>query len=80
MLRQSFKNSRGAHATAHAHRYHSVPPVPTFQLAQDAGGQLRTGATQRMAQGNCTAVYIHLINVEAQCLDDGQRLRGEGFV
>src|SRR5215212_7155959 len=77
---QSFKNSGGAHAAANAHRDHAVASAAAFELAQDGGGQLRARAAEGVAQGDGAAVDVDAFGVEAQRLDDGERLCGEGFV
>ena len=57
------KDTRRALAAADAHRHHSVARVPALHFAQDGGGELRAGATQRMPQRNGAAVGIHVIDV-----------------
>src|SRR5258708_35164481 len=76
----SSKDSCRAHAAAHAHCHHSITSIAALQLSQDGGRKFCPGATQRMAQRNCAAVYIDFIDVETQRLDDGERLRSESFV
>ena len=58
-LVQTFENSRGAHAAAHAHGHHAVPRLAALHFLQQPGGQLGAGAAQRMPQRDGAAVDIH---------------------
>ena len=43
-------------------------------------GEFGSRAAERMAQGNGSAVHVHLVLVEAQFANNGQALSREGFV
>src|SRR5204863_9316813 len=77
---KAFENAGGAHASADTHRYHSVSPIPTFQLAQNTGSQFRAGATKRMAQCDGATIDVDLLRIESECLDHRERLCRKRFV
>src|SRR5260370_22274616 len=77
---QSLEYTRGAHAAADAHRDHAIASVAALQFAQDAGGQFRAGAAERMAQSDGAAVDVHFVGIESQRLDYRHRLGRERFV
>ena len=79
-LLQILENTGRAHASADAHGDHAVAGLAAPQFADDARGELGAGASQRMTEGDRSAVRVNECRVEAAFLDDGQRLRGEGFV
>src|ERR1051325_5400359 len=68
-LRHPLKNSRGAHAAAYAHGDHAIAAVTPFKLAQDTGGKLRAGATQRVAQCDRATVDVNFLRVETKRFD-----------
>src|SRR4051812_3592562 len=79
-LVQILKYSRCAHAAAYTHRHDAILSIATLQLANDGGGQLCSGASQRMSECDCAAVGINLVQVESGFLDHRQRLRCERLV
>ena len=54
--------------------------VRGFAWCARGGGQLGASATERMTESDGSPVDVHLRGIEAELLDDRQRLRGEGFV
>src|SRR3954469_3048674 len=79
-LVQILKNSCRAHAAAHAHGHNAILALAAFQLTNDGGRQLGSGASQRMSECDCAAVRIDLAQVETKLLDYRQRLRGERLI
>src|SRR5207302_6198883 len=77
---QVLKDSRRAHAAAHAHGDHAVAGFAPLHLPEQRGGQLGPGAAEWMTQGNRAAVDDGLFRVEAGQLNHGKGLRGESFV
>src|SRR6266542_390433 len=75
-----FENSRGAHTGAYAHRNHTVLLLAPAQTVHDRCGAHRAGRAQRVTERNRTAQRIDPRRVEPELLDDGEALRGEGFV
>ena len=69
-----------AHASAYAHGDHAVLRFAAGHLAEEGGGELGSGAAERVAEGNGSAVDVELGGVDAEHLDDGEGLRGEGLV
>src|SRR5437763_6574184 len=65
----SLKYSRGAHATADAHRHHAITAVASFQFAQDRCGQFCARASERMAQRDRAAVNVDLVGIQLEHLD-----------
>ena len=76
----SLKNSSGSHASAYAHRYHAVLGFAARHLAEEGCGEFGSGAAERMAESDGSSVDVQLGWVDAEDFDDGERLRGEGFV
>ena len=76
----SLKDSGGAHASAYTHCYHAVPRFAARHLAQQRGRELGSGAAQRMAERDGSAVDVDFRRVDSKHLDDGERLSGKGFV
>src|ERR1700730_8869265 len=74
------ENSGGALATADAHRHHSVFCFPALHFAEDGGREFRSGAAERVAEGDCSAVEVDLLRIQAGAPDHRQRLHGERFV
>src|SRR6185312_8651440 len=70
----------GAHASAHTHGYHAVFGFAAGHLAEEGGGEFGPGAAERVAEGDGSSVDVDLRGVDAEYLDDGERLGGEGFV
>src|SRR6266853_1520705 len=77
---QTLEDAGGAHAATDAHGDHAVARVATLQFAEDSGGEFCAGAAERVAEGDGAAVGVDAGGVEAGLLNDGERLRGEGFV
>src|SRR5579859_5597264 len=75
-----FKDSRGALATAHAHRHHAILRIPALHLAQNGGRELRARAAQRMAERNRPAIDVDLFEIQSRAPDHRQRLHREGLV
>src|SRR5260370_19225838 len=69
-----------SHASADAHGDHAVAGVLALEFAEDGGGEFCAGAAERVAEGDGPAVGIDARRIEAGLLDDGERLRGEGFI
>src|SRR6266851_8919042 len=70
----------GAHAAADAHGDHAVAGVAALEFADECGGEFGAGAAEGVTEGDGAAVGIDARGVEAGLLDDGEGLRGEGFV
>src|SRR5438445_9628507 len=77
---QAIEDAGGAHAAADAHGDHAVASVAALQFADNRGCEFCAGAAKGVAEGDGSAVGIDASAVEAGLLDDGERLRGEGFV
>src|SRR6267378_228924 len=77
---EALEDAGGAHAAADAHGDHAVAGVAALEFADDGGGKFCAGAAEGVAQGDGASVGIDAAGVEAGLLDDGQGLRGEGFV
>ena len=74
------EDSGGAHASSYAHGDHSVAGFAAGHLAQEGGGEFGSGAAEGVAEGDGSAVDVEAGGVEAEDLDDGEGLGGEGFV
>src|SRR5256886_8436982 len=78
--REALENAGGTHAASDAHGDHTVACVAALQFTNNCGGQFCAPAAERGAEGAGGAVGIYARGVETGLLDDGGRLRGEGFV
>src|SRR5215207_2442016 len=63
-----------------AHRHHSVPEIASAQREDDGRGADRAGGAERMAEGDRAAHRIDLRRIQADRVDDGERLRSERLV
>merc|ERR1719264_2297173 len=70
----------GAHARSDAHGDHAELPPGALQLRQQCGDLPRAGAAEGVAQGDGTALRVHLLHRDLEVLDGHGRLRGEGLV
>src|SRR5690606_21255148 len=67
-------------ADADAQRGQAAAGVLSFQPAQQRDDQARSGAAQRMAEGDRSTVGVDLLLVELEAPDDREALRGERLV
>ena len=67
-LREIFKDSRRAHASANAHGNQTIAPASTLQFADYCRRQLCARATQRMSKGDRSAIWIHAPGIESASL------------
>ena len=74
------EDAGGAHAAADAHGDHAVAGVAALHFAQQRRGELGAGAAQRMAERNGAAVDVHLLGIETERANDGQRLCGKSLI
>src|SRR6185295_17165263 len=76
----ALEDSRRALAGADAHRHHAVLEVLAAQRVDDGRRADRPGRAERMAERDRAADRIDLRRVEADGVDDRERLRGERLV
>src|SRR5438046_2971728 len=62
----TFKNAGRALSSADAHRNHPVFRLAPIHFTQDAGGELRSGATQRMTECDGAAIHVDLFHFESR--------------
>ena len=79
-LFQLLEDGGSAHATSHAHGDHAVAELAAAHLVEQRGGELCAGAAERVAEGDGASVDVNTLRVEAEFADDGESLRGKGFV
>ena len=58
----------------------AVLPAFPFQHGGGLAGNPRARRAERMADGDSAAVQVHLVRIDAQFMDAGQRLGRESFV
>jgi len=63
-----------------AERYETTENAVAMHSMKQAGGQNRSGCTDRMSMRDRSAVHVHDILGQAELLDDGQHNRREGFI
>src|SRR5688572_10602616 len=78
--REALEDAGRAHAAAHAHGDEPVAAIAAAKLGEDLGRELGAGAAERVPESDRAAVHVHPLRIEAQRLDDGEGLGGEGLV
>src|SRR5215831_10705447 len=76
----SLKDAGGSHASADAHADEAISSVPPPHLIEDSRCQPRTGTSERMSEGNRTAVDVQLFRIDRQLFQAGEHLRGKCLV
>src|SRR5215831_663480 len=79
-LETGFEETRGALATADAHRYHAVLRLAAEHLVGDGADHARAGHAEGVADGDRAAVRIELFHGNAELVAAVDHLRGEGLV
>src|SRR5471032_2087766 len=74
------ENRRGSLAAADAHGHHAVARSAAPHLAEELDSQLGAGRAERMAEGDCAAIYVDPLLVDTELPHHGQSLCAEGFV
>ena len=77
-----FQNHGNALAHANAHGAQRVAAAQRVQLVYGCGGQARALGAERVAQGHRAAPGIdaRVVVLQAQLAQNGQALRGKGFI
>src|SRR5215213_4160902 len=76
----TLEDAGGTLPGADAHRHHAVPEIAPAQRVHHGRGADRAGGTERMAEGDRAAHRVDFRRVEADRVDDRERLRGERLV
>jgi len=75
-----FRRCPRRHAAADAHGHEAVFRFAALELGQQGCGELGAGAAQWMTERDGAAIDVDALGIDAERLDDGERLRGEGLV
>src|SRR4051812_42757703 len=79
-LLQALEDAGGAHASSYTHGDHAVAGVFALQVAEERGGEFRSGAAERVAESDGPAAGIHARGIKTSLLNHREGLRGKGFV
>src|SRR5215468_6329756 len=79
-LETGFEETRGALASADAHRHHAVLRLAAEHLVGNGADHARAGHAEGVADGDRAAVGIELVHGDAELVLAVEHLRGEGLV
>src|SRR4051812_48401639 len=80
--RHPLKRERYALAYAHAHRRQPELSIARFESTHRGSGQARARHSERMTEGNRTAMRIDVFGLvgQSELTQDRERLRGKRFI
>jgi len=74
------ENAAGTHACANAHWDDTKAFLSALKLRHESADHSTTCIAERMAEGNCTSLWVQFLSRNTQLIDAIWCLRGKGFV